>query len=149
MTTRTGYQIPHPGNSSGIATLPNCRYLFNLTNQMLEKAFLRLNYLVSHYSLESSKWHLKEDGKPDEAFWKAVGVCVVKEVVLLRGGLLSAVPGMEPACMERYVLSAGGKPVVRVTAVSLMLQRLPDQGRTQSSTQHRTAVLEHSHTEAL
>lgn len=149
MTTRLGYQIPDHGNNSGIATLPNCRYLFYSMNQMLEKASLRLNYSVFPYGLESSEWHLKEDIKPDAAFSKAVGVCVVREVVLLCGGLLSAMPGMEPACVMRYVLSAGEKPVVRVTAVSLMLQRLPAQGGTQSCTQHRTAVLEHSHTEAL
>lgn len=137
--------------------MPNCRYLFYLMNYKLEKTTLMLNYLVFPYSnylvfpysSESSEWHLKEDGKPDEAFLKAKGMRVVKAAVLLRGGLLSPLPGTEPACVERYVLSAGETPVVRGTAVSLMLQRLPGQGGTQSCTQHRTAVLEHSRTEAL
>ena len=147
MTTRLGHQIPDPGNNSGVATKPNCRYLFYLMNHKLEKATLRLNYLVFPYSSESSEWHLKEDGKPDEAFSKAMGVRVVRAAVLLRGGLLSPVAGTEPACVERYVLSAGETPVVRGTAVSLMLRRLPSQGGTQSCTKHRAAVLEQSCTE--
>lgn len=119
-------------------------------NHKLENATLRLNYFIFPYSSESSEWHLKEDGKPDEAFLKTMGLCVVRAAVLLRGGLLSPMAGTEPACVERYVLSAGDTPVVRGTAVSLMLQRLPGQGgRTQSCTQHRTAVQEHSRTEAL
>lgn len=149
MTTRPGHQIADVGNISGIATMPNFRYLFYLMNHKVKKATLRLNYLVFRYSSGSREWHLKEDSKPDEAFLKAMGVRVVRAGVLLRGGLLSPTAGIEPACVERYVLSAGETPVVRGTAVSLMLWRLPSQGGTQSCTKHRTAVLERSCTEAL
>lgn len=151
MTTRLGHQTPDPGIKSGIATMPNCRYLFYLTNPKLEKSTLRLNYLVFPYSnylvfpcsSESSEWHLKEDGKPDEAFLKAMGVRAVRAAVLLCGGLPSPMSGTELACVEKCVLSAGEIPVVRGTALSLMLWRRPGQGGTQSCTQHRTAVLGH------
>lgn len=107
------------------------------------------NYLVFPYSSESSEWHLKEDGKPDEAFSKAMGVRVVRAAVLLRGGLLSPMAGTEPACVERCVLSAGETPVARGTAFSLMFWRPPGQGGTESCRQHRAAVLVRSRTEAL
>jgi len=74
---------------------------------------------------------------------------VVRAAVLLRGGLLIPMEGMELACVERYVLSAGETPVVRSTAVTLMFRRLPGQGGTQSCTPQRTGVLERSCTEAL
>lgn len=74
---------------------------------------------------------------------------MVRAAVLLSGRLMSPVAGTEPACVGRYVLSAGETPVVRGTAVSVMFRRLPGQGRTQSCTQHRTVVPEHARAEAL
>lgn len=61
---------------------------------------------------------------------------MVRAAVLLCGRLTSPVAGTEPACVGRYVLSAGETPVVRGTAVSVTVRRPPAQGRTQGCTQH-------------
>lgn len=119
----------------------NCRYRFHLMNRKLEKATLRLNYSVFPYSSECSMWHLKEVGKPDEAWLKAVGVRVVRAAGLLCGELLGPVVGSEPACVERCVLFEGMPPVARGTAVSLVFRRSPTHRTKQNCKQHRTAPL--------
>lgn len=119
----------------------NRRYLFHLMNHKLENATLRLNYSVFPYSSEGSVWHLKEVGKPDEAWLKSVGVRVVRAAGLLRGELLGAVAGSEPVCMERCVLSEGKPPVARGTAVSLVFWRSPTHRKKQNCKQHRMAPL--------
>lgn len=119
----------------------NCRYLFHLMNHKLEKATLRLNYSVFPYSSEGSVWHLKEVGKPDETWLKAVGVRVVRAAGLLGGELLGPMVGSEAVCVERCVLFEGKAPVARGTAVSLVFRRLLTHRTKQNCKQHRMAPL--------